>query len=78
LLFCDRPDLKLKLMSITLVPHSLSQVVRPLLTMLKPGGLLILTLKLPGTGRNRGPLVDGVKALLVRLGGAFCGRRLYD
>jgi len=40
--------------------------VRPLLSLLQRGGLLLMTLKLPGTGRDRGELVERVAALLVR------------
>jgi hypothetical protein len=42
------------------------QILRPLLSVLRPGAPIILTLKLPGVGRDRGKLVAGLVADLVR------------
>ncbi|KIY99051.1 hypothetical protein MNEG_8913 [Monoraphidium neglectum] len=51
-------------------PFEVAPVVLPLLSLLKPGGLLVLTLKLPGTGRNRTELVartaEQLRTLIAR------------
>lgn len=50
------------------------QIMLPLLPLLAPGAQLVVTLKLPGSGRDRADLVSRVAARLVS-GGPYCLQR---